>query len=51
MASTYFWIDPREELIVIFMTQLMPPPRIRSAESCARSCIPRSYEKGLVTRD
>ena len=24
MASTYFWIDPREELIVIFMTQLIP---------------------------
>lgn len=24
MAGTYFWIDPREELIVIFMTQLMP---------------------------
>ena len=24
MASTYFWIDPREDLIVIFMTQLMP---------------------------
>ena len=24
MASTYFWIDPREELIAIFMTQLMP---------------------------
>jgi CubicO group peptidase (beta-lactamase class C family) len=24
LASTYFWIDPREELIVIFMTQLMP---------------------------
>ncbi len=24
MASTYFWIDPREELIVIFMTQLLP---------------------------
>ena len=23
-ASTYFWIDPREELIAIFMTQLMP---------------------------
>jgi CubicO group peptidase (beta-lactamase class C family) len=23
-ASTAFWIDPREELIVIFMTQLMP---------------------------
>lgn len=23
MASTYFWIDPREQLIVIFMTQLM----------------------------
>jgi CubicO group peptidase (beta-lactamase class C family) len=24
MASTYFWVDPRAELIVIFMTQLMP---------------------------
>ena len=23
-ASTYFWIDPREDLITIFMTQLMP---------------------------
>jgi len=23
-ASTYFWIDPREELIAILMTQLMP---------------------------
>lgn len=24
MASTYFWVDPAEDLIVIFMTQLMP---------------------------
>ena len=23
-ASTYFWVDPEEELTVIFMTQLMP---------------------------
>jgi CubicO group peptidase (beta-lactamase class C family) len=23
-ASTYFWVDPTEELIVIFMTQLLP---------------------------
>jgi CubicO group peptidase (beta-lactamase class C family) len=23
-ASTYFWIDPKEDLIAIFMTQLMP---------------------------
>jgi CubicO group peptidase (beta-lactamase class C family) len=23
-ASTYFFIDPAEELIVIFMTQLLP---------------------------
>ena len=23
-ASTAFWIDPGEDLIVIFMTQLMP---------------------------
>jgi CubicO group peptidase (beta-lactamase class C family) len=24
MASTFFWVDPREDMIVIFMTQLMP---------------------------
>jgi CubicO group peptidase (beta-lactamase class C family) len=23
-ASTYFWVDPKEELIAIFMTQLLP---------------------------
>ena len=23
-ASTYFWIDPKEDLVAIFMTQLMP---------------------------
>ena len=23
-ASTAFWIDPAEDLIVVFMTQLMP---------------------------
>jgi CubicO group peptidase (beta-lactamase class C family) len=23
-ASTYFWVDPREELVTVFMTQLMP---------------------------
>jgi CubicO group peptidase (beta-lactamase class C family) len=23
-ASTYFWVDPVEELIVIFMAQLLP---------------------------
>jgi CubicO group peptidase (beta-lactamase class C family) len=24
MASTIFWVDPREDLVVIFMTQLVP---------------------------
>ena len=24
MASTLFWVDPAEDLVVIFMTQLMP---------------------------
>ncbi|HEY7775037.1 MAG TPA: serine hydrolase, partial [Kineobactrum sp.] len=24
LASTLFWVDPAEELVVIFMTQLMP---------------------------
>lgn len=29
-AGTYFWVDPREALIVVFMTQLYPHlPRIR----------------------
>jgi CubicO group peptidase (beta-lactamase class C family) len=27
MASTAFWIDPAEELITIFMTQLIPSSR------------------------
>jgi CubicO group peptidase (beta-lactamase class C family) len=24
MASTAFWVDPREDLTVVFMTQLLP---------------------------
>lgn len=24
-ASTYFWVDPKEDMVVVFMTQLMPP--------------------------
>ena len=24
LASTLFWVDPKEELIVVFMTQLIP---------------------------
>ena len=24
LASTLFWVDPAEDLVVIFMTQLMP---------------------------
>jgi CubicO group peptidase (beta-lactamase class C family) len=24
MASTAFWVDPQEEVSVVFMTQLMP---------------------------
>ena len=24
-ASTYFWVDPKEDMAVVFMTQLMPP--------------------------
>jgi CubicO group peptidase (beta-lactamase class C family) len=23
-ASTYFWVDPKDDLVCIFMTQLMP---------------------------
>jgi CubicO group peptidase (beta-lactamase class C family) len=23
-ASTYFWVDPEEDMLVIFLTQLMP---------------------------
>lgn len=41
MASTYFWVDPVEDLIGIFMTQLMPSgsypirPQIQSLTSAA----------------
>jgi len=24
LASTLFWVDPAEELVVVFMTQLIP---------------------------
>jgi CubicO group peptidase (beta-lactamase class C family) len=24
MASTLFWVDPTEDLVVLFMTQMMP---------------------------
>ena len=24
LASTLFWVDPEEEMVVIFMTQIMP---------------------------
>jgi CubicO group peptidase (beta-lactamase class C family) len=24
MASTYFWVDPAEDLIALFLTQLVP---------------------------
>jgi CubicO group peptidase (beta-lactamase class C family) len=27
-AGTVFWVDPAEELSVVFLTQLMPPPAL-----------------------
>jgi CubicO group peptidase (beta-lactamase class C family) len=44
-ASTAFWIDPREELIVIFMTQLIPSsfyPIRRELRTLAYSAITES---------
>ena len=48
MASTYFWIDPREQLIVIFMTQLIPCDALQFAASCARWCTRHSLERLTV---
>jgi CubicO group peptidase (beta-lactamase class C family) len=28
-ASTYFWIDPKENLFVVFMTQVLQQDRLR----------------------
>jgi CubicO group peptidase (beta-lactamase class C family) len=45
-ASTYFWIDPAEALIVIFMTQLLPSssyPLRRELRNLVYSAITESY--------
>jgi CubicO group peptidase (beta-lactamase class C family) len=45
-ASTSFWIDPTEELIVIFMTQLIPSsfyPLRRELRTLAYSAITESF--------
>jgi CubicO group peptidase (beta-lactamase class C family) len=45
-ASTAFWIDPKEELIVIFMTQLIPSsfyPLRRELRTLAYSAITESF--------
>jgi CubicO group peptidase (beta-lactamase class C family) len=45
-ASTAFWIDPKEELIVIFMTQLVPSsfyPIRRELRTLAYSAITESF--------
>jgi CubicO group peptidase (beta-lactamase class C family) len=45
-ASTAFWIDPKEELIVIFMTQLIPSstyPIRRELRTLAYAAITESY--------
>lgn len=35
-ASTYFWVDPQEEMVVTFMTQLMPPAALPSRREVRR---------------
>jgi CubicO group peptidase (beta-lactamase class C family) len=45
-ASTAFWIDPKEELIVIFMTQLLPSsayPVRRELRTLIYSAITESF--------
>ena len=45
-ASTYFWVDPREELICIFMTQLLPSstyPIRRELATLVYSAFTESY--------
>jgi CubicO group peptidase (beta-lactamase class C family) len=35
-ASTYFWVDPQEEMVVTFMTQLMPPAALPTRREVRR---------------
>ena len=35
-ASTYFWVDPLEDMIVVFMTQLMPPAALPTRRDVRR---------------
>lgn len=47
-ASTYFWVDPDEELITIFMTQLMPSatyPIRRELRTLVYGAFTESYQQ------
>ncbi len=47
-ASTFFWIDPREALIVVFMTQLLPSsayPIRRELRTLVYSAMTESFER------
>lgn len=35
-ASTYFWVDPAEDMVVVFMTQLMPPAALPTRREVRR---------------
>ncbi|MGK0170084.1 MAG: CubicO group peptidase (beta-lactamase class C family), partial [Gammaproteobacteria bacterium] len=35
-ASTYFWVDPEEDMVVVFMTQLMPPAALPTRREVRR---------------
>jgi CubicO group peptidase (beta-lactamase class C family) len=35
-ASTYFWVDPKEDMVVVFMTQLMPPAALPTRREVRR---------------
>ncbi len=35
-ASTYFWVDPKEDMAVVFMTQLMPPAALPTRREVRR---------------
>ena len=41
-ASTSFWVDPVQDLAVVFMTQLLPATPTRSAASSSSSSTPPS---------
>ena len=50
LAGTSFWIDPQEELIGIYMIQMMPPRFSNGPDSSSGWCTRRSWTSSFLAK-